>query len=92
MAASLATPPHDSEVKGQAFYVVVSGAIPGIYSDPAQVLDAICNIPDSDVRSFETFDKAVSFWQHILRTHAVHVILAGPADVAPRPLPCTQSN
>ena len=55
MAASLATPPHDSEVKGQAFYVVVSGAIPGIYSDPAQVLDAICNIPDSDVRSFETF-------------------------------------
>ena len=86
------TPPHDNEVGGKPYHVVITGAIPGIYSDPAQVLDAIGNVPDADVRSFETFDNAVTFWQHVLRICAVRVILAGPADAAPHPVPRTQKR
>ena len=61
MATSSAAPlgpPHDEKIDGTLFNVVISGAIPGIYSNPAEVLYAIRNVPDANVRSFETFDQA----------------------------------
>ena len=89
-SAAPSGPPHDEKIDGTLFNVVISGAIPGIYSNPAEVLYAIRNVPDANVRSFETFDQAVIFWQHVLRIRAVRVILATPADATPLPVPRTQ--
>jgi hypothetical protein len=54
------------EGNNQAYYIVIRGVVPGIYSRITDLLDNVCDVKGAHVQRFPTLATAIAAWRQAL--------------------------